>query len=39
MAQVTQPADLAALCGVVVDLPNSASIAELLVNWRLEPSL
>lgn len=39
MAQVTQPADLAALCGVVVDLPNSASVAELLVNWRLEPSL
>jgi hypothetical protein len=24
---------------VVVDLPNSASVAELLVNWRLEPSL
>lgn len=39
MSQVTQPGDLAALCGVVVDLPNSASVAELLVNWRLEPSL
>lgn len=39
MSQVTQPEDLAALCGMVVDLPNSASVAELLVNWRLEPSL
>jgi NAD(P)-dependent dehydrogenase (short-subunit alcohol dehydrogenase family) len=36
---VTQPADLATLCGVLVDLPNNCSIAELLVNWRHEPML
>jgi NAD(P)-dependent dehydrogenase (short-subunit alcohol dehydrogenase family) len=37
--QVTQPADLATLVGTIVDLPNTASIAELLVNWRYEHTL
>ena len=36
---MTQPEDLATLVGTVVDLPNSAAIAELLVNWRHEPLL
>jgi hypothetical protein len=36
-ATVTQPEDLATLCGTIVDLPNSAAVAELLVNWRHEP--
>jgi len=39
MREVTQPEDLATLVGTVVDLPNSAALAELLVNWRHEPSL
>jgi NAD(P)-dependent dehydrogenase (short-subunit alcohol dehydrogenase family) len=39
MREVTQPEDLATLCGTVIDLPNSAALAELLVNWRHEPTL
>ncbi len=39
MQAVTRPADLATLCGVLVDLPNTCSVAELLVNWRHEPML
>jgi NAD(P)-dependent dehydrogenase (short-subunit alcohol dehydrogenase family) len=39
MREVTQPEDLATLVGTVVDLPNSAAVAELLVNWRHEPLL
>lgn len=36
---ITQPEDLAVLAGTVVDLPNTAAVAELLVNWRHEPLL
>jgi NAD(P)-dependent dehydrogenase (short-subunit alcohol dehydrogenase family) len=39
MREVTQPEDLATLVGTVVDLPNGAAVAELLVNWRHEPLL
>lgn len=39
MREVTQPEDLATLVGTVVDLPNSAAVAELLVNWRHESLL
>lgn len=36
---MTQPADLAALVATVLALPNTASVAELLVNCRLEDML
>lgn len=35
--EITQPGDLAHLVVEIVELPNSASVAELLVNWRYEP--
>lgn len=35
--QITQPQDLARLILEVVKMPNTASVAELLVNWRYEP--
>lgn len=35
--EITQPGDLARLVATVVGLPNSAAVAELLVNWRYEP--
>ena len=35
--EITQPEDLARLAVEVVQLPNTASVAELLVNWRYEP--
>jgi NAD(P)-dependent dehydrogenase (short-subunit alcohol dehydrogenase family) len=34
--QMTDPADLAVLAATVLALPNTASVAELLVNCRLE---
>ena len=37
--EITQPEDLARLVADVVTLPNSASVAELHVNWRYEPGL
>ena len=37
--QMTRPADLAHLAEVLLRLPNTAVVAELLVNCRLEPSL
>lgn len=37
--EITRPQDLAHLVAEVVALPNSASVAELLVNWRYEPGL
>ncbi|MCE7028880.1 SDR family NAD(P)-dependent oxidoreductase [Jiella avicenniae] len=37
--EITQPEDLARLVAEVVTLPNSASVAELHVNWRYEPGL
>ncbi|MDQ0391320.1 SDR family NAD(P)-dependent oxidoreductase [Labrys monachus] len=36
---MTQPADVARLVGVVLDLPNSASVAELPINSTLEEML
>lgn len=38
-AEMTQPTDLATLIETVMLLPNSATIAELLVNCRLEDML
>ncbi len=35
--EITQPEDLAKLVAHVIQLPNSAAVAELLVNWRYEP--
>jgi NAD(P)-dependent dehydrogenase (short-subunit alcohol dehydrogenase family) len=35
-ADMTDPADLAALVASVIALPNTASVAELIVNCRLE---
>jgi NAD(P)-dependent dehydrogenase (short-subunit alcohol dehydrogenase family) len=37
--KMTDPADLAALAEMLILLPNTATIGELLVNWRLEPGL
>ncbi len=37
--QMTDPADIAVLAETVILLPNTATIGELLVNWRLEPGL
>lgn len=37
--EITQPEDLARLVAEVVTLPNSASVSELVVNWRYEPGL
>ncbi|WP_439495193.1 SDR family NAD(P)-dependent oxidoreductase [Bosea sp. (in: a-proteobacteria)] len=38
-AEMTQPEDLARLVATVLALPNNASVAELLVNCRLEDTL
>lgn len=35
--EMTQPADLARLIADTIALPNSATVAELLVNFQLEP--
>ena len=37
--QMIDPADLAELVATVIALPNTAAVAELLVNCRLEPTL
>lgn len=37
--EITQPEDLAHLVAEVVTLPNTASVSELVVNWRYEPGL
>jgi len=37
--QMTDPHDLAVLAETLILLPNTATIGELLVNWRLEPFL
>ncbi|SNR67776.1 SDR family NAD(P)-dependent oxidoreductase [Puniceibacterium sediminis] len=36
---ITKPEDLAHIVAEVVMLPNSASVSELVVNWRYEPGL
>lgn len=33
---ITQPEDLADLVATVIELPNTASVSELLVNCRLD---
>lgn len=38
-AEMIDPADLANLVGTIIALPNNATVAELLVNCRLEDSL
>ncbi len=38
-AEMIDPADLANLVGTIIALPNTAAVAELLVNCRLEDSL
>ncbi len=37
--KMTDPNDLAVLAETLILLPNTATIGELLVNWRLEPML
>ena len=37
--QMTQPEDMAVLAETLILLPNTATVGELLVNWRLEPFL
>lgn len=37
--EITQPEDLGRLVAEVVTLPNTASVSELVVNWRYEPGL
>ena len=38
-AAMTRPEDVAALAETVLRLPNTATVGEVLVNWRLEPLL
>lgn len=38
-AEMTQPGDVADIAAMILQLPNTASIAEVLVNCRLEDSL
>lgn len=35
---MTQPGDIARITALLLDLPNTASVAEVPVNWRLEES-
>lgn len=35
-AEITDPADVARLVEVAIDLPNTASVAELAINWQAE---
>jgi NAD(P)-dependent dehydrogenase (short-subunit alcohol dehydrogenase family) len=37
--KMTDPNDIAVLAETLILLPNTATIGELLVNWRLEPML
>jgi NAD(P)-dependent dehydrogenase (short-subunit alcohol dehydrogenase family) len=37
-AALTQTGDVARLVSLILDLPNSASVAELPINWQLEES-
>jgi len=36
---MTSPEDIAALAEMLMLLPNTATVGELLVNWKLEPML
>ena len=35
-AEITQPEDVARVVRMVLDLPNTAAIAEIPINWRVE---
>lgn len=37
--QITRPADVAAAIAFVLSLPNTASVAELPINWRAEDTV
>ncbi|MCW6508256.1 SDR family NAD(P)-dependent oxidoreductase [Lichenifustis flavocetrariae] len=37
--QLTQPDDIGRIVAFVLDLPNTASVAEIPINWALEPAL
>ncbi len=39
LEELTQPEDIGRLVAFVLDLPNTASVAEVPVNWALEESL
>ena len=38
-ATLTQPGEVGRIVALVLDLPNNASIAEVPINWTLEPRL
>ncbi len=38
-AELTQPEDVGRIVALVLDLPNTAAIAEVPINWALEPRL
>ncbi len=37
--ELTQPEDIARIVAFALDLPNTASVAEIPINWALEPAL
>jgi NADP-dependent 3-hydroxy acid dehydrogenase YdfG len=37
--ELTQPDDIGRIVAFALDLPNNASVAEIPVNWALEPTL
>ena len=37
--EITQPEEVGRLVAEIVTLPNTASVSELVVNWRYEPGL
>ena len=37
--ELTQPVDVARVVAFALDLPNTASVAEIPINWALEPAL
>jgi NAD(P)-dependent dehydrogenase (short-subunit alcohol dehydrogenase family) len=37
--ELTQPEDVARIVALALDLPNTASVAEIPINWALEPAL
>lgn len=38
-AEMTQPGDLAEMVETILRLPNTATVGEVLINWRMEPML
>ncbi len=37
--ELTQPEDVGRIVAMALDLPNTASVAEIPINWALEPAL